>query len=334
MGNKERLQVNNTDLQNILTTINNLPEGGGTEVYIYENGDRVDNDSFYDLNLNTKLTSTYINRHDTYTYLSGVVYYNNEIHILGGVERTKKHTKFTSMCDKVELNDLPYDFSYSSAVVYNNEIHILGSNSDVPSNMVKHYKWNSSNDTWTSVSVLPFVHDNTSGAIVKDGCIHLLGTYSGNYEHYKWNGTDWTKLTDLPVYLYNMGRCTFLDEDNKLYFMTRDKQLFMMNDDGTYTGILLNLPSPWSDSGNNLSYCNIFYHEGKIYILGCSTNTTKFRTHYYIYDLKNSKRVGVGKISNGLYWAGACMKDNGEIICDYGYDVFMLYESLEAYFNY
>ena len=118
-------------------------------------------------------------------YQGSAVVYNNEIHILGGLDSSntyKYHYKYNGN-RWTSVSTLPYRFYRGSAVVYNNEIHIMGSESS--SYYTNHYKYNGS--TWTSVSTLPYIFYRGS-AVVLNNEIHILGsTYVSNYYkyHYK-----------------------------------------------------------------------------------------------------------------------------------------------------
>ncbi len=138
-----------------------------------------------------KLTSTTKVVTPPYNFIQGgIVYYNGEIHILGGGnsssdDTTLKHLKWDGS-NWIEVSTLPYNFYYGSAVVYNGAIHILGGQDNVR----KHYKWDGS--SWTSVSTLPY--DFYGGAaVVYNSAIHILGSMVSGYKtkHYVLNGSSW-----------------------------------------------------------------------------------------------------------------------------------------------
>ena len=54
-----------------------------------------------------------------------------------------------------------------------------------------------------SISTIPFYFSGGS-AVVLNGEIHVLGTSDGsnNRQHYKWNGSSWTKASTLPYKFY------------------------------------------------------------------------------------------------------------------------------------
>ena len=74
-------------------------------------------------------------------YAGGIVVYNNEIHILGGLDNTTKHYKWNGSFWE-SVSTLPYEFYGGCALVLDNEIHILGSY--ISNYYTAHYKWNGS----------------------------------------------------------------------------------------------------------------------------------------------------------------------------------------------
>ena len=142
-------------------------------------------------------------------YDGSAVVFNNEIHILGGVNSGSSHNTSHYKWNGsawIEVSTLPYNFYYGSAVVYNNEIHILGS--AYSGNYSKHYKWNGS--AWTEVSTLPYQFYGGS-AVVYNNEIHILSSNNFPY-HYKWNGTAWTKVSTLPYGFVNRSAVVYNNE--------------------------------------------------------------------------------------------------------------------------
>ncbi len=136
-------------------------------------------------------------------YYGSAAVYNNEIHLLGGSNASKKHYKYDGS-SWVSVSTLPYNFYKSCAVVYNGEIHILGSyNSGYETN---HYKYDGS--SWTQVGTLPYEFKEGSAVVYNDE-IHILGGSAETDEgstgiyHYKWDGTTWTQVSILPYELVN-----------------------------------------------------------------------------------------------------------------------------------
>ena len=119
---------------------------------------------------------------------SGVVIYNNEVHLLGGSGSASKHYKFNGSSWS-EVSTIPYNFAYGCSVIYNNEIHILGGDS-LGTN---HYKWNGS--SWSSVGTLPYGVNQGCAVVFKDE----LYTLGGNIKDPR------TNLYDSLRYFYKIG---------------------------------------------------------------------------------------------------------------------------------
>ena len=154
-----------------------------------------------------------------FSYGSAIVL-DNEIHILGSYSSSYKtsHYKYnTSTNTWSSVSTLPYKFAFGSIVVLNNEIHIMGSgnysNGSYPYSKY-HYKYNTSTNTWTSVSTLPYEFYYGS-AIVLNNEIHILGSgSSGSKYHYKYNTSTntWTSVSTLP-YKFAYGSIVVLDNE-------------------------------------------------------------------------------------------------------------------------
>ena len=174
-------------------------------------------------------------------YYGSAVVLNNEIHILGCSSSTysKYHYKWNGS-SWTSVSTLPFKFNSGSAVVLNNEIHILGAKDynlhykwdgstwisvSTPPELTPNYqavvlnediyipfggnnkifKYSGSTNTWTTISST-FPYQNSQGStIVYNNQIHILGgnTGSGNYYHYKWNGSTWTSVSTLPYSFYD-----------------------------------------------------------------------------------------------------------------------------------
>lgn len=139
--------------------------------------------------------STVINNNAQVSH--SVVVYNNEIHMLGGINSTA-HYKWNGTSWQ-SVSTLPYPFTYGCAVAYDNEIHILGGSD----RLENHWRWNGTR--WISASTLPFV-SYLSSAVVYNNELHLLGsgasksgmTVQSHTAHYKWNGIAWEQVSVLP----------------------------------------------------------------------------------------------------------------------------------------
>ena len=63
-----------------------------------------------------------------------------------------------------------------------------------------------------NVSTLPYSVDWYTRVVVYNGEIHLLGGYSNNTAHYKWDGSSWVSASTLPYPFYGGGAIVYNDE--------------------------------------------------------------------------------------------------------------------------
>lgn len=223
---------------------------------------------------------TYIASISTLPYrfsYGAAVIYNNEPHIIGGVNNSDKHYKFDGST-WVEVSTLPEDvyFHNGAAVVYNNEIHIMGCSGGFGE--TNHYKWNGT--SWSEASTLPYEFAD-GGAVVYNNEIHLLGGSgyeSWNYnKHYKWNGTSWSEVSTLPINLNGVA----VIYNNEIHIIGRDEEDSNSEDhylchykwNGTSWSEVSTLPDFFYD-GSVVVYDNAIH----VFGLGDSLNT------HYIWD--------------------------------------------------
>ena len=202
-----------------------------------------------------------------------VVIYNDEIHILGG--RTAAQYRYHYKWDGTtwtQLSDLPYNFSRGVAVVYHDEIHIFGS--VINENKRKHYKWDGT--TWTQLSDFPSEYGVArASAVVYNNEIHILSgyaIYSNNSSdtsssHYKWDGTTWTQLSDLP---WSIGDCSAVVYDGCINVYGNSAHSYKW--DGTTWTQLSDIPyNVYINYGVAIEYM------GKINIFGDESSSNKTR---------------------------------------------------------
>ena len=133
------------------------------------------------------------------------IIYNDELHILGGKERSKAHYKFDGT-DWLEVSTLPYDFYCGKAIIFNSEIHIFGTDTGARN---IHYKWDGS--TWSQASTLPY-NFTDGGVCILNNEIHILGSSYSKTSHYKYSGTEWISVSTLP-YEFAAGSCVVYDNE-------------------------------------------------------------------------------------------------------------------------
>lgn len=154
-----------------------------------------------------------------YNSINGsAVVYNGQIHILGGSGNQNAHYMWNDSTWQ-NVDQIPYGFYNGDAVVFNDEIHIFGGTSGA----LQHYKWNN-RDGWKTVSTLPYIFSKGC-AEVSDGKIHLMGSNSYDYTsgHYVWDGSKWTKTTNLAKQSTNSASLVIENEIHILGDETQTK---------------------------------------------------------------------------------------------------------------
>jgi len=166
-------------------------------------------------------------------YESSAVVYNNEIHVVGGYYgyeryhyRYKNGEKYV-ICETIfeALSDSPIKSSGGCSVVAGNKIHLLGGyNYDYTTKeenyLNTHYVWDGSTETWSQEEEIPYAFYRGT-AVELNGEIHVMGGYyydsveGEEYycdEHYKYDGSTWTPLEDIPLSVRSPASVVFNGE--------------------------------------------------------------------------------------------------------------------------
>lgn len=237
--------------------------------------------------------------------------HDDEIHIFSGT----KHYKFNGI-EWTSVSTTPFTVNVgSTATSYNGELHLIGAGGTS-----YHYKFDGS--SWIKVSTLP-TSIKYGVALSHGGELHLLDnqgisyTYisngsvssesSGVGKYYKWNGTSWTTVTQLPlaqhssssyynVYwdgvfvgddLYISSRCF---DNLRSSYPSNYYKLYKLVD-GVFTYITDKVLGPGCSK--------VIFLNGKIHSVGrYFTNETQNgtrRNSYYEYDINTDtyKQIGV-----------------------------------------
>lgn len=149
------------------------------------------------------------------------VVYNDEIHLLGnyyidsgqhqGIRSKYNGTKWTKIGQFSD--DLGFYIGPHHAVVYNDDIYYLGS--DNSSNAVVDTLYSIKQGAITSLPYKQgYSRGNFIGMVVYNNEIHLLGNvkYYGCFDHYKYDGTSWIKLSTLPTNFVQGTAVVYNDE--------------------------------------------------------------------------------------------------------------------------
>lgn len=152
-----------------------------------------------------------------------IISFNNELHLLGGIDSELSHYKFNGE-SWIRVGDLPYEFVEGCAIVFNNEIHILSST--IESGKNKHYKFNGT--SWSEVSKLP-LYENWKNAIVFGDSIYIFeNTDDGKINNidissmiYRLNNNTnkWEYILNIP---FKPSNSCFVNHDNKVYILGGD----------------------------------------------------------------------------------------------------------------
>ena len=205
-----------------------------------------------------------------------VVMYNNEIHILDISSKT--HYKFNSVDSSwTKLEDLPFTSQFY-AVVYNDEMYaIIYYNA-----YTQLYKYDGSSWTWLeTMSFYNFIDRYSMGStVIYNNELHLLGGINSVYGkyHYKWDGTTWTRLDDLPYWFSNGSAVVYNGEihifgGNGSGYYKKEHYKF----DGSTWTQLDDLPCDF-EGGSAIVYNN------EIYLLGNSFSTNTNNKSFYKFD--------------------------------------------------
>lgn len=138
-----------------------------------------------------------------------------------------------------QLNNFQYLFNYGSIAAVNGELYRLGGNGY--SNIIEKLSTNGK-DWW--------FYDNTPMYIEKsaitsfNGNIHVFGSASSAYSknHYKFDGTDWTKMSDIPS-----GTPYCACHDNEFIYIIITNKLYKYDDTTDAYIELSTVPTPFSD---------------------------------------------------------------------------------------
>lgn len=263
----------------------------------------VNNERFTgELNLNSLVDKeiTYLNT-ESFTsipysfYYGSAVIYNDEIHIVGGSDASKKHYKYDGT-SWVTVSTLPYNFYKGYAVIYNGEIHILGSyNSGYEAN---HYKWDG--NIWTQVSTLPYEFKEGSAVVYNDE-IHIMGGSATTDEgttgmyHYKWDGNTWTRVSTLPYDIVNGSTVVYNGEIHILGSYMSYTSHYKW--DGTTWTQVSTLPYDFYIG-------SAVVHNGEIHIMGGERGLT----NHYKWDGTNWTSESV--LSYDFYYGQSIVYDN------------------------
>lgn len=152
------------------------------------------------------------------------------IHFAGGLHNNDEtyHYRWNGS-SWTYIGTIPFKkHAYLKGVIYNNQFYSLSYDGL--------YKW-SSGSSWTKYNLPYNVDNNTScGFIVFNNEIHILG--GGSYystttkkNHYKWNGSSWTKLDDLLYEYYHLCSSTVV-YDGYIFLLGNAASEFSSNNGG------------------------------------------------------------------------------------------------------
>lgn len=256
--------------------------------------------------------------------LNNVVIFNDEIHILGGIDTSAKvfdriHYKYDGE-NWTKLNDSPVKCKGGIAVAYRDGIHYMTTDTSTgtyPNFPHVHYRWNPSSDTWTKLEDTPSPYDFSDGCgVAYDNFIYIFGASSRVC--YKWNGvmtqnnSKWIPV-NAPSKLINETRAvvhngkihTFGGYGYEGYANSTWKCHFIFDKNtGEWTEDPVELPYAFGRGGDVVSLNGYIYILGSLYGPGGSYNQTYTEEANNIKLIENDRLVintNKGKKSVTLY---------------------------------
>ena len=200
------------------------------DIYLFGSAYEDSNHTYIYANYNYKydiITDTYTKMTDiSYKFYNGsVVAIGNDIYLLGGTWGGYNNYKYDIITDTYNKNkDIPYYFYHGSAVNINNDIYLFGSTFESSSNTYLYskynYKYDSTTDTYSKNTNIPYEFYNASAVAIGND-IYLLGSDAdGNTAcyNYKYDITanTYTKNTNIPHIFHH---CSATAIGNNIYLL-------------------------------------------------------------------------------------------------------------------
>ena len=248
--------------------------------------------------------------HEHY-FCSGVVVYDDKIHVLGGRDGFNNHAVWNNdTYTWEELDNIPISIMSSNIIVYNNEIHLLGNDYGVDARSAVHYKWDGHN--WSLLSNLPAPWSGAC-SVVYNNELHLLGgiyVYNNSrYEnkHLKWNGSVWSEVSTLPSdvrLISDKGKFAVV-YNNEIHIISNGKH-YKWN--GSTWSIASTLPI-------SLTSCSLVVYDNKIHLIGGQkvdmSDVADDRRHHYTWDGNTWVKKTDLRFN---FWSGTAVVLNDKII--------------------
>lgn len=208
-------------------------------------------------------------------YDSGVVVYDDKIHILGGKLAPRQHLIWDGNEGGWSYGpELPYNFINGGAVVFNDMIYLLGGEG------YEKTVYRFIDGKWQSDGKMPIFFVGGSAVVYKNE-IHILGgNYSADYrsQHYKYTGNKWIDVGTLPYAFYGSSAVVY----NNCIHLLGSQGSKVKTHHWTWNG------SAWHTAGEMPMP---FYggcaavHNNEIHILG-SAHSSDYNCRHYVTDTK------------------------------------------------
>lgn len=218
------------------------------------------------------------------------------------------------------INNRTYCSTNHTAVVcvYNNNIHIIGKTKDTDDSSDSSWNYHFYGDgesEWQTASSFPEpLYKKYINGIVYNNKIHVFigneDTSDLTMKHYSWNGSSWTKHSDLPFTFYNSCNSVNLHVFNdEIVFpvvcnTSNEICLYTLNTNNNYQKVLT-----YSDLNINITTSNIGYvvthvYNDKLYINNTNLNLEGFWNGNELY-LENRHVLNSANIpTNNYYGSG------------------------------
>ena len=254
-------------------------------------------------------------------YTSCAVVYNNEIHIMGtgGNENLKAHYKWDGST-WASVSTLPYNFYNGAAVIFDDKIHILGGTG----NNTAFYSYSADTGTWSKyltesipMQIVAHNHDELASGVKWETAgkfnqnryatsvvtfnneTHILGGYSTNLTHYKWDGSAITQVSTLPYGFYYGSAVVYNNEIHILGTYGNTYTQHYKWDGSTWTSVST-LPYQFYKS-------DAVVYNNEIHILGSGRTNEYYKCHY---KWDGSTWTSVGNLPYNFYEGNAVVYNN------------------------
>ena len=162
-----------------------------------------------------------------------------------------------------------------------------------------------SQDCETELSKCPY-SDYGGTAVLLNGEIHVLGGYSHSTNHYKWNGSAWTKVSTLPSSFQYSYKCAVV-LNNEIHILVVSDNYGYKNNHYKWNG------SAWTKVSTlpyEFRYGRAVVLNNEIHILGTNSSSNSSSNSYKHYKWNGSSWVSVSTLPYSFITGCAVVLNN------------------------